>query len=189
MAYSLIFNDCVNLEFKATIIKMKTKIMKKLFIIILFAPLVSFGQDITTYYLIRHAEKNLTDLTNKNPHLTEKGKQRAIRWVSVFKNIQFDIIYSTNFHRTIETARPLVLEKGISIQKYDPKQLYNEAFKKRNKGKRILVVGHSNTTPVLANKILEKEYYSEIDESIHGNLYVLQIFNDNNVTSQLISIE
>jgi len=49
---------------------MKTKIMKKLFIIILLAPLVSFGQDITTYYLIRHAEKNITDLTNKNPHLT-----------------------------------------------------------------------------------------------------------------------
>jgi broad specificity phosphatase PhoE len=168
---------------------MKTKIMKKLFIIILLAPLVSFGQDITTYYLIRHAEKNITDLTNKNPHLTEKGKQRAISWVSIFKNIQFDKIYSTNLHRTIETARPIALERGISIQKYDPKQLYNEAFKKRNKGKTILVVGHSNTTPVLANKILEKEYYSEIDESIHGNLYILQVFNDNNVTSQLISIE
>ena len=50
-------------------------------------------------------------------------------------------------------------------------------------------MGHSNTTPILANKILEKDYYSEIDESIHGNLYILQVFNDNNVTSQLISIE
>ena len=84
----MLFNDCINLVWsQGNNYKMKTKIMKKLFIIILLAPLVSFGQDITTYYLIRHAEKNITDLTNKNPHLTEKGKQRAISWVSIFKNI------------------------------------------------------------------------------------------------------
>ena len=71
---------------------MKTKIMKKLFIIILLAPLVSFGQDITTYYLIRHAEKNITDLTNKNPHLTEKeNRERLVG--SLFLKIYNSIKY------------------------------------------------------------------------------------------------
>ena len=65
----------------------------------------------------------------------------------------------------------------------------NDEFKKRNYGKIILIVGHSNTTPILANKILGKQYYSEIDESIHGNLYIIQVMNDNNVTSQLLSLE
>lgn len=163
--------------------------MKKLFIILLlFVPLVSSGQEITTYYLIRHAEKNITDLTNNNPHLIEEGKRRANRWLSVFKNIQFDIVYSTDLNRTIETAIPLVLDRGLSINKYDPNQLYNDTFKKRNTGKTVLVVGHSNTTPILANKILGKEYYSEIDESIHSNLYILQIFNEK-ITTQLLSIE
>lgn len=162
--------------------------MKKLFLVLLFAPLISYGQEITTYYLIRHAEKNITDLTNKNPHLTEEGRQRATRWTSVFKNIEFDIVYSTNLHRTLETARPLVLERGLSIRNYNPDQLYNDAFKKLNAGKSVLVVGHSNTTPLLANKILGKESYSEIDESVHNNLYIIQIINEN-VTSQLLSIE
>ena len=84
---------------------------------------------------------------------------------------------------------PIALERGISIDKYEPDELYNDEFKKRNYGKIILVVGHSNTTPFLANKILGKEYYSEIDESIHGNLYIIQVMSGNNVTSQLLSLE
>ena len=163
--------------------------MKKYLIVLLFTPLISFGQEITTYYLIRHAEKDLTDLKNKDPHLIEAGRQRSKSWVSIFKNVQFDKVYSTNFHRTIETAMPIALERGISIDKYEPDQLYNDEFKKHNYGKIILIVGHSNTTPILANKILGKQYYSEIDESIHGNLYIIQVMSNNNVTSQLLSLE
>ena len=73
--------------------------MKKLLIVLLFTPIISFGQEITTYYLIRHAEKDLTDLKNKDPHLIEAGRHRSKSWVSIFKNVQFDKVYSTNFHR------------------------------------------------------------------------------------------
>jgi len=69
--------------------------------------------DITTYYFIRHAEKERTDITNKNPDLTEKGQQRAENWSTVFKNVDFDFIYLTNYNRTIQTATPTPKSKNL----------------------------------------------------------------------------
>ena len=67
---------------------------------------IILSQEITSYYLIRHAEKNLMNPDNKNPHLIEQGKIRASNWKKIFKYISFDKIYSTNYSRTQETARP-----------------------------------------------------------------------------------
>ena len=41
----------------------------------------------STYYFIRHAEKDRSDSNNENPHLIDIGKQRAQHWNEVFKNI------------------------------------------------------------------------------------------------------
>jgi len=43
------------------------------------------NDNISTYYLIRHSEKDRSDTTNKNPDLTEKGVLRALRWSELFK--------------------------------------------------------------------------------------------------------
>ena len=63
----------------------------------------------TTYYFIRHAEKIRTDNTNKNPDLSEIGKKRAEHWRTVFENIVFDKIYSTDYNRTFK--QPLQPQK------------------------------------------------------------------------------
>lgn len=147
-----------------------------------------FSQEVTTYYLIRHAEKETADPNNRNPHLTTIGMQRAHEWKTILKAVPFDKIYSTSYFRTQETAAPIAVERKLPIEAYDPRKLYTDSFKKRNLGKTILVVGHSNTTPVLANKILGKETYPQIDDSIHGNLYLLQVI-DGKVTHQLLNIE
>ena len=148
----------------------------------------AFGQEVTTYYLIRHAGKETTDPNNRNPHLTSKGKERAQEWKTILKAVPFDKIYSTSYFRTQETATPIAEERKLLIEAYDPRKLYTDSFVKRNLGKTVLIVGHSNTTPVLANKILENETYPQINDSIHGNLYILQLF-DGKVTHQLLNIE
>ena len=61
-----------------------------LFILLIVFSFDLRGQDCTEIYLIRHAEKDRSDLKNKNPHLNKLGKDRALKWVEVFKNIQFD---------------------------------------------------------------------------------------------------
>ena len=66
------------------------------FIIVFTCYASSFSQEqvkestTTTYYLIRHAEKDRSDKSNRNPELTEIGKTRAQHWNEVFQNIAFD---------------------------------------------------------------------------------------------------
>lgn len=148
----------------------------------------ALAQESTTYYLIRHAEKNLSDKTNRDPHLTEVGQKRAETWKVIFKEVAFDKIYATAYHRTRETVMPTAKSQNLTLDYYDPRALYSETFKADTKGKIVLVVGHSNTTPQLANAILGKKIYPNLDESIHGNLYLIQKIGDT-VNCQLLSLE
>lgn len=141
----------------------------------------------THYYFIRHAEKDKSDPANRNPHLTEEGRKRASNWSNIFNQIRFDAVYSTQYHRTIETATPTADKNDLEIQYYNPRDLYSEAFKKATKGKTVLIVGHSNTTPAFVNAILGEKKYESIDESNNGNLYIVSLFNDH-IEDQVLTI-
>lgn len=157
------------------------KMKKLIFLLFIFiyATNTSAQQDeITTYYFIRHAEKDRTYESNKNPHLTEKGVDRALNWAIVFENVKFDLIYSTKYNRTIQTAEPTAKTKELEIQYYNPSHLFDAQFQEKTKGKSVLVVGHSNTTPLFVNDILGEEKYEQIDDNNNSNLYILTISKD-----------
>ncbi len=141
----------------------------------------------TTYYFIRHAEKDRTDKTNKDPKLIEKGIERARKWQETFKNISFNAVYSTNYLRTKETAQPTATKNNIDLTFYNPKAINYEHFKKQTKGKTVLVVGHSNTTPAFVNAIIGKKKYTEINDRNNANLYIVTIIN-NKISDQLLYI-
>ena len=152
--------------------------MKKYTLLLLFvftALLSCTTEETTTYYLIRHAEKVRTDATNRNPDLNEAGKKRAINWARYFKNIALEAVYSTKYNRTIQTATPTANQLNLSIQHYDPKKMYTEDFAAATKGKKILIVGHSNTTPVFANKILGEAKYKNMDDHDNASLYIVTV--------------
>lgn len=132
----------------------------------------------TTYYLIRHAEKDRSNPDEKNPHLTQDGRARAIKWSEVLSNVKLDAVYSTDYHRTMETAKPNARQQKLAIQLYDPRDMYNEEFQKATANKKVLVVGHSNTTPFFANKIIGKDVYEGIEDDNNANLYIVTIKND-----------
>jgi len=137
----------------------------------------------TTYYLIRHAEKDRTDKTNNNPNLNKNGQERALRWADHFKNVKFDAIYSTNYNRTLQTATPTAKSKNIKIQKYNPRKMYDSIFQLETKGKTVLIVGHSNTTPAFVNMILGNKKYEDIDDNNNANLYIVKISGDKKTSS------
>lgn len=139
----------------------------------------------TKYYLIRHAEKDRSDPENRNPSLTEEGTARANRWAEHFKGIPFDMVYSTNYARTQETATPTATQKGLEIQSYDPRTLFDTDFQKATQGKTVLVVGHSNTTPMFANAILNEERYEHIDDNDNSNLFIVTIKGDEKTSDRL----
>jgi len=132
----------------------------------------------TTYYLIRHAEKNRSDPTNKNPELTEEGGIRAVNWAKYFENLNIDQIFSTNYSRTRQTAAPTASQKHLIIQSYDSNDLYNDDFKKLTKGKNVLIVGHSNTTPQFVNAIIGEKKYDDISDDENGLLYIVTLHKE-----------
>ncbi|MDO6675683.1 histidine phosphatase family protein [Tenacibaculum sp. 1B UA] len=145
--------------------------------ILAFSTLISCSQKEvnTTYYLIRHAEKDRTDQKNKNPNLNDIGQQRAEKWKKYFEDIHLDAIYSTNYNRTIQTATPVAKSKKLEITIYDPNKVYDDNFKKNTKGKSVLIVGHSNTTPSFANKILNIKKYEQMDENDNSSVFVISV--------------
>lgn len=150
--------------------------------------LIDQEEGITTYYLIRHAEKDRSDSSNHNPDLTEAGKQRAENWAKVLKDINFDAIYSTDYNRTLQTATPLARHNNLEILNYDPDKLYSEEFKNMTSGKTVMVVGHSNTTPQFVNRILGEKKYENIDDSENGALFIVHVFSNGDTMSKVLYI-
>lgn len=95
-----------------------------LFMLLLLAgcqPAVAQQEEgITTFILVRHAEK-AADGT-KDPPLTQEGMQRARALASLFGEVPFDAVFSTNYKRTLETARPLSNKNKLEIQLYEAQQ-------------------------------------------------------------------
>ncbi len=175
--------------------------MKTIFTLILTVLLVlpAFSQEnieakensvnTTTYYFIRHAEKDRSDASNKNPNLMQKGIFRAAKWSYVLEHITFDAVYSTDYNRTKQTAQPTAEKNNVEITIYDPKELNSKEFIKNTKGKTVLVVGHSNTTPMFVNAVIGKEKYESIDDSNNANLYIVTISSSGEISDTLLVID
>lgn len=133
---------------------------------------------ITTYYFIRHSEKDRSDGTNRNPNLNEMGQQRAASWATYFDSIDLDMVYATEYNRTHQTAIPTAESKDLAIMSYDPSVMYNEGFKTATQGKIVLVVGHSNTTPAFVNAVLGEHTYEDIDDNENGMLYIVKVTSE-----------
>lgn len=101
----------------------------------------------TVVFLVRHAEK--ADDGTADPPLTAEGRERAEALVRELGEANLDRVYTTDYRRTRETARPVAESKGLPLELYDPSDLESFARRLREGGGWSLVVGHSNTTPAL----------------------------------------
>ena len=135
------------------------------------------ADEIYSVYLVRHAEKDVTDPDNDNPQLRSCGIDRARRLAGIFQSVDLKAVYSTNYARTQNTARPTADSKNIAVQTYDPSKLDVIVDQLATRKQDALVVGHSQTTNVLAGKLAGIEL-EDIDEEEYDRLYQVVIFND-----------
>ena len=168
--------------------------MKKYFLLLVcfLGVLTAHAQEnteqVTTYYLIRHAEKQRTNPNDKDPNLTFKGLKRADKWAEVLSEANINRVYTTNYNRTKETALPTAQKNGLKLYVYNPANMYNDGFKFNTKGKNVLIVGHSNTTPKFVNTILGKNQYQPIKDSNNSNLYIVTV-TEKGATATLLKID
>lgn len=108
------------------------------------------GKPTTTVLLVRHAEK-ASDA--EDSPLTEAGARRAQELVRVAAGAGVSAIYSSQFRRNRDTARPLSERSGVGVTEApvnlsDPGD-YGKALARdileRHAGGTVLVVGHANT--------------------------------------------
>jgi len=144
-------------------------------------------ENATTYYLIRHAEKESDG--SKNPHLSKKGLERVNKLILFFANKNIDAVYSTDYWRTKETAIPIAESNSLSIEIYSPRSLKIDSLIKKDKHKNVLIVGHSNTTPFLVNEILDEPKYQTISEDVYNDVFIIKIDRNGEMKDQVIKID
>jgi len=134
---------------------------------------------VSTFYFIRHAEKDRSNLEDTNPELNQDGLGRAVRWAEVFDPIALDEIYTTDYQRTSMTAAPTSVKKDIEVKYYSPEDVNIKQFIQDHKGKNVLVVGHANSTPSFVNKIIGEEKYEAMGDYDNSSFFIVRFIGDN----------
>ncbi|MFN3848676.1 MAG: phosphoglycerate mutase family protein [Spirosomataceae bacterium] len=143
--------------------------MKKL----IFLLSIALSSCQSTFYIVRHAEKvdNSTDAA-----LSAAGQARANTLKDSLLSKHILKIYSTNFSRTRNTAKPLSDAINVPIELYNPRNqtVLIDSLKKM-KGKNVLVVGHSNTVRHVVNGLFERDTLrNDLPETDFDNLFIVK---------------
>lgn len=129
----------------------------------------------TLVFLTRHAEKRSDE--GRDPNLTEQGSKRAQNLSYALSKSQLSAVYSTNYKRTVQTATPTASDQNLEVTFYQPSSSeLAETIAEKHKGQKVLVVGHSNTTPELLAALGVKEQVV-IDHEQYGDLYLVILKN------------
>ncbi len=155
--------------------------MRLLFTVLILIVLSSCGN---TFYIVRHAEKakplpGMSVLEANDPPLSDSGNIRALALKDRLKGENIRYIFSTNYKRTINTAKPLdEYLASVQTQYYNPKKDSTDAFistlKLIAKGN-VLIVGHSNTIDDIANKLCGSTVVpGDFKDSDYDNLFKIK---------------
>lgn len=107
-----------------------------------------------TFVLVRHAEKGNDD--PRDPSLAAAGRERASRLALSLQAAPLRAVYATTFRRTQQTAAPTAANHSLLVTTYDaarPADEFAAALRAAHATGTVLVVGHSNTVPALAQAL------------------------------------
>ena len=125
-----------------------------------------------TLYLVRHAEKQADG--SRDPALTETGKKRAQQLANWLKHKDIKDVWSSDYQRSRDTAKPLLTKLMLELGIYDPRNQAVLVEILQDKQHSALIVGHSNTIPELA-RLLCDCFISDMDESEHDRMIVISV--------------
>ncbi len=139
-----------------------------------------YAQKTLNVWIVRHAEKDVSDPKAKDPDLTAEGYQRAEALMKVLKGKRIDSIFSTDYKRTKLTGFPLADRIGITIKPYDATKpiILVKNLKENAGGKNIVIVGHSNTVLELIEAFGAKRPVPTITDDEYDYIFSLTIKGD-----------
>jgi phosphohistidine phosphatase SixA len=112
------------------------------------------GRSATVIFL-RHAEAKPRTKGNQNPNLADAGNTRAKLIENTLSQAGVKRIFATELVRTQQTAAPLAKSLGIKIESYQANRSrqFADTLRKLKDGEVVVVVGHSNTLPVMVAEL------------------------------------
>lgn len=147
------------------------------FLILFFVQQAASAQKNLKVWVVRHAEKTTVNPKDKDPELSPEGSVRAEALLKLLKGEKIDSIFVTVFKRTKLTAFPLADELGLAMKTYNPadqkalaKQLIANA-----KGKKIVIVGHSNTVLDIVEAFGGSKPIQEIKDDEYDYIFALTV--------------
>ncbi len=129
----------------------------------------------TWVYLVRHAEKAAAE---DDPELTPEGAARADALAQIAADAGVERVLSTPFKRTLATAQPAASKLGIEIEELSiasglDAHIEAMATMVESDSRAVfLVVGHSNTIPLLIGRLGGPTFV--LNESEYGDLFVME---------------
>ncbi len=138
-----------------------------------------YAASTTVVVVMRHAEKAAG--AGEDPPLSPEGLARAERLAATFGVADgaraIDAIFVSDKVRTAQTARPLATRLGAPVVILPAGDL--GALKARifdgYRGKRVLVVAHSNTVPEIVKRLADGAAVPPIAEDEYGTAYVVAV--------------
>jgi broad specificity phosphatase PhoE len=138
-----------------------------------------FTANSTVVIVIRHAEKE--SVSEPDPPLSEAGQARAALLVRMFGQStgagRLDAIYVSSALRNRMTAAPLAARLGIVpiVAPADDAKGLAHRVVRENSGKRVLVIGHTNTVPEIVAALSGRNDIAQIEEKEFGTLYIVTV--------------
>jgi phosphohistidine phosphatase SixA len=123
--------------------------------------------------LVRHAERS--DEPKGDPVLNEVGVQRAERLAGLLKKSGVTHLIASEYQRTQQTLAPLALAANVRVQiakAVDPNAA-KSAIDSLPRGSLIVIAGHSNTIPALANLLTGGNAEIKMDETEFDRLLLV----------------
>lgn len=136
-----------------------------------------------TVIVVRHAERadggaGSSSMTDKpvDPPLSAAGELRAAKLAEVLADSGVKHIFTTEFKRTQDTAKPLANKlglKSVTVSAKETDVLVNLVKTKMGANDVVLIVGHSNTVPDIVRGLTGKTI--EMKDEEYNAMYVLNI--------------
>lgn len=156
---------------------------KYVFTIFLSLVTLTGCDDVLTVYVVRHAEK-MSPWSTANPPLSPAGYQRAEALAERLTSTHLDKIIVSNYRRTQETAQPTAEAHGlvpITLPASAIDEIIAEALVDATT-RSVLIVGHSNTVPLIIKALEPNADVQEIDESVFSQFHIVVRNKLNQVT-------
>ena len=165
--------------FRRTFVMRAASLLALPLIALAASPARPVAETSTTIIIVRHAEKTLEP--KDDPILTPAGEARALALADAVRDAGIQVIYSTAWKRSQRTAEPVAERLKLPITTFDVasgERDYGRAYATellaKQRGRVILVVGHSNTIPNILRGLGVADAPA-IADTEHDNLFIVTV--------------